>query len=121
MNQISNKTYKSNLDDRTLEFAKRIVHLSRALPRDTVNLELKKQLIRSGASVGANYREANDALSKKDFVYRLRINRKEAKETQYWLNLIIEANLEFQKRIEPLLQESIELIKIFSSIIEKSK
>lgn len=103
MNQISDKIYKSNLDDRTLEFAKRIIHLCRALPKDTVNLELKKQLIRSGTSIGANYREANDALSKKDFVYRLRISRKEAKETQYWLMLVIEANIEFEKRIELLL------------------
>ncbi len=113
--------YKSNLDDRTLEFAKRIIHLCKALPKNTVNFELAKQLIRAGASIGANYREANDALSKKDFVHRMRISRKEAKESQYWINLIIEANPEFQKRVEPLLQESTEIIKIFSSIIEKSK
>ncbi len=116
-----NKIYKSTLDERTLEFAKRIIGLCKALPKNTVNIELVRQLVRAGASVGANYREANDALSKKDFIYRMRISRKETKETKYWLELVIEANPEFKKRTEPLLQESVELIKILSSIIGKSK
>lgn len=115
------KIYKSNLDERTLEFTKRIIRLCKALPKNTVNLELIKQLIRAAASIGANYREANDAIGKKDFIYRLRISRKEAKETRYWLELIVEANPEFEERTESLFQESLELIKILSSIIEKSK
>jgi len=115
------KTYKYALDERTLDFAKKIICLNKALPKNTANIELIRQLIRAGTSVGANYREANDALSKKDFVHRLRITRKEAKETQYWLELVIEANPEFKSRIDPLLQESVELIRIFSSIIEKTK
>lgn len=121
MNEILNKTYKIPLDERTLEFAKKIIRLCKALPRNTENIELMRQLIRSGTSVGANYREANDALSKKDFAHRLRITRKEAKETNYWLDLLIEPNQEFKKQIEILLQESTEIIKIFSSIIEKTK
>jgi four helix bundle protein len=78
-------------------------------------------VVRSGTSMGANYREANETETKKDFKYRIRICRKEGKETVYWLKLIIEANPEFKKRIEPLLQESSELVKIFASILEKCK
>ncbi len=64
-------------------------------------------------------REANDALSKKDFVYRMRITRKEAKESHYWLQLLHEANAEFAKEVSILLNEAVELKKIFSSIIDK--
>ena len=112
---------KYDLEDRTLEFGKRIIHLSKALPKNSVNLTLVSQITRSGTSLGANYREANETETKKDFLFRMRICRKEGKETIYWLNLIIEANPEFSERINPLLQETTELVKIFAAIIEKSK
>ena len=118
MNQIPNKPY--NLEERTLEFSKRIVKMCKTLQKDTVNFELMKQGLRSGTAVGANYIEANDALSKKDFVHRLRIARKEAKETVYWLKLIIEANKNLETRIQPLVKEADEIKKILSSIIDKS-
>jgi len=77
------------------------------------------QAMRAACSVGANYREANEALGKKDFVYRLRVARKEAKETYYWFELLIEAN-PFQKEIlKPLLKEAEELRNILSAIITK--
>lgn len=110
---------KYDLEERTLAFAKRIIGLCRALPKNTIDFELTKQLVRAGSSIGANYREANGAASKKDFDNKIRISLKEAKETHYWLQLIIENNSEFQKRTEILLQESLELIKIFSSISQK--
>jgi four helix bundle protein len=110
-----------NLEKRTLEFGKRIVKLSQILAKNIVNIELIKQLVKAGSSIGANYREANGAESKKDFAHKIRISLKEAKETHYWLELVIEANAEFQKRIEPLLRGSLELIKIFSSISKKSE
>ena len=110
-----------DLEERTLEFAKRIIRLAKALPKNTINYELIKQLIRAGTSMGANYREANETETKKDFKYRIRICKKEGKETIYWLNLIIEANLEFKERIKGLLQETTELVKIFAAILEKSK
>ena len=75
--------------------------------------------MRSGTSMGANYREANETETKKDFKYRIRICRKEAKETIYWLNLIIESNSYLKTRIEPLLQETHELLKIFAAIAQK--
>ena len=80
-----------------------------------------RQLIRSSGSVGANYIEANEALSKKDFVMRIKICRKEAKETAYWLRLIIDTNTDcFKSEGASLRQEAVELKKIFSSIITKS-
>jgi four helix bundle protein len=79
-------------------------------------------VVRSSGSVGANYREANEALSKKDFLMRMKISRKEAKESEYWLRLINETNdLENHDEAEALIQEATELKKIFSAIIEKSK
>ncbi|MCD5383613.1 four helix bundle protein [candidate division WOR-3 bacterium] len=120
MSKIRNsKQY--DLEERTLEFGKRIIHLSKALPKNTINFKLIDQIIRSGTSIGANYREANETETKKDFRYRIRVCRKEGKETIYWLNLIIEANLAFKERIEPLLQETTELVKIFAAILEKAK
>ncbi|HLB51159.1 MAG TPA: four helix bundle protein [Patescibacteria group bacterium] len=110
---------KFDLEDRTLEFAKRVVRMCKELPTNTVNNKLIDQLIRSAGSVGANYREANDALGTKDFLMRLKISRKEAKETHFWLELIIEANPTLKNRIEGLFQESLELKKILSSIITK--
>ena len=117
--QITNK-YR-DLEERTLEFGKRIIRMCKALPRNTVNFKLIDQCVRSGTSIGANYREANEALGKKDFLYRIRISRKEAKETSYWLELIIEANLDMKDKIEPLLKESFEIRNILSSILEKSQ
>jgi four helix bundle protein len=90
------------------------------LPQNVINNELIGQLIDSSGSVGANYREANDALSKKDFRQRIKITRKEAKETHYWLELLIDANPEFKEKIDILLAEALELKKIFSSIADKS-
>jgi len=112
---------KYDLEDRTLEFGKRIIHLSKALPKNSVNYNLISQITRSGTSLGANYREANETETKKDFLFRMRICRKEGKETIYWLNLIIEANPELSERMRPLLEETIELVKIFATIIQKSK
>lgn len=120
MMQVQNsKQY--DLEERTLLFGKRIIHLCKALPHNTINEKLVDQIMRSGTSFGANYREANETETKKDFQFRVRICRKEAKETIYWLQLIIEANPELEVRISPLLQESREFVKIFASIVQKTK
>ena len=116
---INSKQY--DLEDRTLEYGKRIIRMSKELPKNTINFKLIDQIVRSGTSMGANYREANETETKKDFCYRIRICRKEGKETIYWLNLIIEANPEFENRIKSLLQEAMELVKIFAAILEKCK
>lgn len=95
--------------------------MAKNIPINTVNRRLVDQVIRSGTSIGANYREANETETKKDFLYRMRITRKEAKETYYWLQLIIEASPDYESRILPLLQEAQELVKISAAIIQKSK
>ncbi len=80
------------------------------------------QLIKASGSVGANYREANESLGKKDFLMRMRISRKEAKESAYWIRLIHETNnLKNSENAQWLMQEAVELKKILSSILEKSK
>lgn len=85
------------------------------------NFEDSKQLIRSSGSIGANYREANESLSKKDFLMRLKISRKEAKESTYWLRLIHETNnLENHEESKGLINEATELKNILSAILVKS-
>lgn len=111
--------HKFDLEDRTLEFTKKIIDLLKQLQRSSINLEMTSQTIRSAGSVGANYREANDALGKKDFYMRMKICRKEAKETKYWLELILHNNPDLRDPILPLIGEVTELIKIFSSILTK--
>ncbi|MEO0216876.1 MAG: four helix bundle protein [candidate division WOR-3 bacterium] len=118
-NQITITKHNFDLEERTLEFAKNLIRLCKKLPQNVINRELISQLIRAGGSVGANYREANDALSKKDFNHRIKITRKEAKESHYWLELIRESNPDFEEEINKLLLESLELKKIFSSIAYK--
>jgi len=117
---INSKQY--DLEERTYKFSKSVAIFCKNLPKTVSNIEYIKQVIRSSGSVGANYIEANESLSKKDFVMRIKISRKEAKESAYWLRLIIETNLnEFRKEGELLLNESTELKKIFSSILNKSQ
>lgn len=115
------KFKRYDLEDRTLEFGKRIIRLCKSLTKNNQNYVLSNQIMRSGASLGANYREANETETKKEFNYRIRICRKEAKETIYWLELIIESNPELKERIIPLMSEAIELLKIFAAIAKSSK
>ncbi|MFQ6083752.1 MAG: four helix bundle protein [Candidatus Aminicenantia bacterium] len=111
-----------DLEERTFQFAKNVVIFVRKLSKTVGSIEYGRQVIRSSGSVGSNYIEANEALSKKDFKMRIKICRKEAKESAYWLRLIIETNdKKLEKEGRELLREAIELKKIFSSIIEKSK
>jgi len=110
-----------DLEERTFKFAKNVRNLTKMLPNTSNNLEDSKQIIRSSGSIGANYIEANEALGKKDFLMRLRISRKEAKECAYFLRLIKESN-DQQIRIETerLWNEAIEIKKILSAIILNS-
>ena len=89
------------------------------LPTSSNNKEDGTQLIRSSGSVGANYIEAQEAMSKKDFGMRVKICRKEAKESHYWLSLLSEVPLNLQHEQKHLLDEAYQLTKIFSSIVEK--
>jgi len=106
-----------NLEERTLCFAERVLKLCKNLPKNIENINLIKQLIRCSSSVGANYREACEALGKKDFYYRLRIAKKEAKESYFFLKLLRVNNNDFLKELDILVQEAIELVKIFSKAV----
>ena len=111
-----------DLEERTFQFAKAIRIFVKTLQNTMANIEDSKQLIRSSGSIGANYREANEALGRKDFLMRVKICRKEAKESHYWLRLICETNsMNHENDIKCLIKEAEELKKIFSAIIEKSR
>ncbi len=111
-----------DLEERTFAFAQRVRAFVRGLKRTICNMEDGRQLIRSSGSVGANYIEANEALSKKDFRMRVRISRKEAKESKYWLRLIDTAGDDRQDQEKHwLIGEAMALVKIFSSILQRSE
>jgi four helix bundle protein len=109
-----------DLEERTLNFAKEVIAFARILTKTVANREISKQVIRSAGSVGANYIEANEALGKKDFALRIKICRKEAKESIYWLRLIEARGEEGEKRRQALISEATELMKIFGSILAKT-
>lgn len=110
-----------DLEDRTFEFAKRVRTFVKKLPKTIANIEDIKQLVRASGSVGANYIEANEALSKKDFLMRIKICRKESKESKYWLKLVeTNNNSELELERKELVQEATELNNIFGAILRKS-
>jgi len=114
----NSKPYK--LEERTYLFARECRNFVKLLPKCTANFEYGKQLIRSSGSVAANYIEANEALSKKSFRYRINICRKEAKESRLWLKLS-EVRADKEEDKNQLVNEAYELTKIFASIVEKSR
>lgn len=121
MKEITNSK-RYDLEERTLIFAKECRELVYKLNKTIANCEDGKQLIRSSGSQAANYIEANESISKKDFIMRIKICRKEAKESQLWLKLIdLSNNQALEINREKLIQETTQLTKIFGSILEKSK
>ena len=111
-----------DLENRTYQFAKNVRSFIKTIPKTIANNEDGKQVVRSSGSVGSNYIEANEALSKKDFVMRIKICRKEAKESRYWLKLIdTEGGIELDRQRDTLVQESTELMNIFGAILQKTK
>jgi len=116
----SSKHY--DLEDRSFNFAKRCADFIRKAPRTLTNIEYCKQLARASRSQAANYIEANESLSKKDFAHRIKISRKESKESRLWLRLIeVGNNNDLQREQESLIVEALELTKIYGSIVEKSQ
>ena len=120
-NQEKNKKHRFDLEDRTAVFSEKIINFLKKLPQNTITKPLISQLIRSATSVGANYCEANEANSKKDFVNKIAIAKKEIKETRYWLRLVAHTLPDTKGDISELFQESQELNFIFSAIIKNSK
>ena len=113
--------FRNDLEKRTKAFAVRIIRFVAGLPWNKVSDVTGHQLLKAGTSIGANYREANRAESKNDFIHKIAIVEKEAAETQYWLELISDANIGDAEARRWLLQESTELLAIFTTIRRKAK
>lgn len=113
--------HKYDLEERTAVFGEEIIKFSKKIPVGPITRPLIDQIIRSGTSVGANYCEANDACSRKDFFHKIGICRKESKETKHWLRMMALAVPEFKNTAAPLWSEAQELNLIFSSIKRKGE
>lgn len=113
---MKNKDFAKKLEKRTKKFAVKIIRLSAELPNTPETLIIKNQITKAGTSVGANYREANRARSRRDFINKIKICESESSETQYWLEVIIEAKFLSWERVKPEYDECSELLAIFTSI-----
>jgi len=122
-NQLGNLQTKPkyDLEERTAKFAENIIELVRKITLPPINRRIIEQLVGSGGSMGANYCEANEAESKKDFIHKIGICKKETKETQHWLRLLAKANPEFTEELRILWKENQELLLIFSAITRSAK
>ncbi len=122
MNRTDSRETNYDLEERTEKFARNVRNFISNVPRTITNIEDCKQLTKSSGSIGANYIEANEHLSEDDFLYRVKVCRKEAKETRYWLKIMdLNSNEELSKKRNDLIQEATELMKIFGSIIHNWK
>jgi four helix bundle protein len=111
-----------DIKQRAFGFGVEVVKLVGTLPRTVAGFELAKQIVRSGTSIGANVEEADAAESKRDFIHKMSIARKEARETRYWLSIIDAAGLVTdQSYVLPFIQESDELVRILSTIVANTQ
>lgn len=113
---MDNKEFAKILEDRTKQFALSIIRLSAQLPDTTEGRVIRRQITRSGTSIGANYREANRARSKADFISRTGICESEASETIYWLAIIRDLQWLSDEKLSPVIKESSEILAIFATI-----
>ena len=109
-----------DLEERAEAFARRVRDFIRELPKELTNVEYSRQLVRASGSIGANYIEANEALSKKDFLMRIKISRKESKESRFWLRLIAPSVGQAQEQ-EALIKEATELMLILGAILRNAQ
>jgi len=116
---MENKEFSEDLERRTRQFAVRIIRLSISLPNTPEGRVIKKQITKAGTSIGANYREANRSRSKADFKNKIKICESESSETQYWLEVIVEANQLAWDNVKADHEECSELLAIFTSIGKK--
>jgi four helix bundle protein len=121
MNFQASSTKHYDLEERTAKFAEAVIDLMKKLPDNSINKRMITQCVASSGSIGANYCEANEAESRKDFQHKIGISKKETKETKHWLRLLAHANPEFTEVFRKLWQEAHELLLIFSSIIRSSR
>ena len=110
---------KYDLEERTSKFAEAILELAKKIPERPRNKPLIEQLVSAGTSIGANYCEADDAFSRKEFIFKISICKKESRETKYWLRLVPIAEPSLGEEAKTLLQEAKELHLIFAAIWRK--
>ena len=120
MNELSNNN-KYDLEERAAKFAEDIIDLVRTVRQGAINQRIIAQLVGASGSIGANYCEATEAESKKDFIHKISIAKKEIKETKHWLRLLAKSNPEQKERIRTLWQEAQELLLIFAKINRSSR
>lgn len=111
---------KYDLEERTAKFGAEVITFVRSLPQNTVTRPIISQLVRAGTSIGANYCEADDAESRKDFKHKIGIAKKEARETKHWLRMVVVAVPEVKEKARILWQEAKELHLIFNAIIHST-
>ncbi len=116
---MTKKEFAKALEKRTRTFAVQTIRLSSSLPGSIEASVIRKQLTKSGTSVGANYREANRSRSRADFRNKVKICESEASETQYWLEIITEIGWLKWEAVKPLFEECSELLAVFSSAAQK--
>ena len=113
---MDNKEFSKKLEKRTRKFGVKIIQLSAGLPNTPESRVIRNQITKSGTSIGANYREANRARSRADFKNKIKISESEASETQYWIEIIVEAKWLSWEKVKPEYDECGELLAIFASI-----
>jgi len=113
---MDNKEFSRELEKRTRKFAVKIIQLSANFPNTSEGIVIRNQITKAGTSMGANYREANRSRSRKDFINKIKICESEASETQYWLEVIVDANLLPWENVKHEYDECSELLAIFTSI-----
>ena len=119
--QVANKKDRRDLVQRTTLFAVMIIRMANNLPRTAAGYVIAQQVIRSGTSVGANTSEAQQAVSKRDFINKMSIALKECKETKYWLDVIRQSEILTENSLLSLSGEADELCAIYSTIVKKAK
>jgi len=115
----NNREY--DLEERTAKFGENIIKFAKKVPKNAITIPLITQLVKAGTSVGANYCEADDAESKRDFTHKIGICKKEARESKHWLRMIVVACPELKEEARPLWTEAKELNLIFNAIVRSSK
>lgn len=120
-NEMPNHSKVFNLEERTARFGEMVIDFAKKIPKNAITLPLIGQFVRAGTSVGANYCEADCAESKKDFIHKMGICRKESKESKYWVRMIVRAVPKLKDEARPIWTEANELNLIFSKIIKNTK
>ncbi len=119
--QGARKPHAYDLESRAAEFSKRALAFAKAVPRNVVTLPLTRQFVRSATSIGANYCEADDAVSRKEFHCKIAICKKESRETKYWIQMLVAAEPAMAEQAKPLWLEAKELHLIFTTIVRRTK